>query len=171
MQHINHNDIPPVFDQRSRVLILGTIPSPKSREQGFYYAHPQNRFWRILAALFEQPLPETAADRRAFALEHRIALWDVLAVCDITGAQDNSIRNPVANDFSRVFNVAPIRKVFTTGKTATKLYHQLTGLQSSYLPSTSPANCRVTWEEMRCAYQAILPYLEGWHAMDSQCFR
>lgn len=92
------HELPPVFNEQSRVLFLGTIPSPKSREKGFYYAHPQNRFWPVLAAVFGEEIPQTTEERRAFALSHGIALWDVLASCTIRGADDQSIKDPVPND-------------------------------------------------------------------------
>lgn len=155
--------IVPVWNKESRVLILGTMPSPKSREQGFYYAHPQNRFWPVLAKLFEEPTPQGSEQRRAFALQHRIALWDVLASCEITGASDSSIRNPVPNPIEDLLNGSQIRAVFTTGATAFRLYQKLclpkTGLPASALPSTSPANCRVSFEALCEAYRVILPYL------------
>lgn len=117
--HIVHT-IPPVYDARSRVLILGTMPSPKSREQGFYYGHPQNRFWRALAAALDEPAPQTVPEKRALALRRGIALWDVLASCDIEGASDASIQNPVANDLTPILAAADIRAVFTTGRRAAR---------------------------------------------------
>ena len=108
--------LPPVYDQSSLVLILGTMPSPKSREYGFYYSHPQNRFWRVLSTLFQEPLPQNNAEKEALVRSHHIALWDVLASCEIQGAADASIRRPVANDLRPIFETAPIRAVLTTGK-------------------------------------------------------
>ena len=124
MEHIIHS-IEPVFDAESRVLILGTMPSPKSREVQFYYGHPQNRFWRVLAAVLGEELPQSVPEKKAMLLRHRIALWDVLAECEITGASDSSIRNPVANDLSVILDHAPVQAVFTTGATAWKLYTRL----------------------------------------------
>lgn len=153
----------PVFDSRSRVLILGTMPSPASRRNAFYYGHPQNRFWPALAAVFGEPVPGSAEERRAFALRHGVALWDVLASCRIAGAGDSSIRGPQANDFSGLFAAAPVRAVFTTGKTAYRLFVRLVpvpeGLPVFCLPSPSPANCAVHLEELVAEYRAILPYL------------
>ena len=108
----------PVFDKDSRVLILGTMPSPKSRETGFYYGHPQNRFWRVMAQLLDEPFPASREERLALALRRHFALWDVLASCEIRGADDGSIRAPEANDLSAVLDRAPIRAVFTTGTKA-----------------------------------------------------
>ncbi|MBC8545355.1 DNA-deoxyinosine glycosylase [Clostridiaceae bacterium NSJ-31] len=162
METIFHT-LPPVYNRHSRVLILGSMPSPQSRQVGFYYGHPQNRFWRVLAAVFGSPLPTTTEEKRAFLLERKIALWDVLARCDIVGASDSSIRNPLPNDFSPIFEVARIEQVYTTGAAATKLYTKLSAFSSShppiYLPSPSPANCRMPFEELAQAYQVILQHL------------
>ncbi len=134
----------PVFDSHSRVLVLGTMPSPQSVRHGFYYSHPQNRFWPLLSALFDEPLPQTPEEKAALVLRHCIALWDVLASCDIDGASDASIRHPVPNDFTSLLQKTAIRTVFTTGKAATNLFQRhvapVIGLNAVYLPSTSPAN-------------------------------
>ena len=163
MEHIIHS-IEPVFDAESRVLILGTMPSPKSREVQFYYGHPQNRFWRVLAAVLGEEVAQSVPEKKAMLLRHRIALWDVLAECEITGASDSSIRNPVANGLSVILDHAPVQAVFTTGATAWKLYTWLqkphTGIEAVRLPSTSPANCAVKMEALTEAYKAILPWLE-----------
>ena len=162
MEHIIHT-IEPVFNADSRVLILGTMPSPKSREVQFYYGHPQNRFWRVLAAVLGEPVPQTVPEKRELLLRRRIALWDVLAECEITGASDSSIRNPMANDLSVILDHAPIQAIFTTGATAWKLYTKLqqpqTGIRAVRLPSTSPANCAVKMEALIESYRAILPWL------------
>ncbi len=162
--HIIH-PLEPVFDERSRVLILGTMPSPKSREIGFYYGHPQNRFWKVLAALFEKPEPFGNDDRTAFLLEHRIALWDVLASCDIAGASDSSIENPVPNDLSRISSEASLASVFTTGAKASALYRRfclkmLPNVPHTSLPSTSPANARMRLDDLIDAYRPIRNVLE-----------
>lgn len=161
--HVEHGKIPPVFDEHSTVLILGTMPSPKSREAGFYYAHPQNRFWSVLSALFGEPVPETTAQRRDFALHHRIALWDVLAQCDIEGAADSAIKNPVPNDIAALLRSSEIRAVFTAGKAATRLYKRLCEPMDCppaiELPSTSPANARLRLDDLVAAYRVILEYL------------
>lgn len=161
--HVEHGKIPPVFDEHSAVLILGTMPSPKSREAGFYYAHPQNRFWPVLSVLFGEPVPEEAAQRRDFALRHRIALWDVLAQCDIEGAADSAIKNPVPNNIAALLCGSEIRAVFTAGKAATRLYKRLcepVGCPSAMeLPSTSPANARLRLDDLVAEYRVILEYL------------
>jgi len=137
--------IEPVWDAESRVLVLGTMPSPASREAGFYYGHPQNRFWPVLAALFNASEPQSTDQRRAFVLGRHIALWDVLASCEIRGAEDSTIRNPVPNDIAGLLAKAPnIRRVFTTGQVAHSLYDRLirplSGMADAALPSPSPAN-------------------------------
>ena len=153
----------PVADAGSRELLLGTMPSPKSREAGFYYAHPQNRFWRVLAALWGEETPAGTQERLAFARRHHIALWDVLRACSIEGADDGSIRQPEVNDLRQVLERADIRAIFTTGAKAAALYKRyclpVTGRPAIPLPSTSPANCRVTLDGLTEAYRAILAYI------------
>ena len=154
----------PVFDERSRVLILGTMPSPKSRETGFYYGHPQNRFWRVMAELLDEPFPASREERLALALRRHFALWDVLASCVIRGADDGSIREPEANDLSAVLSAAPIEAIFKTGTKAAALYRKLclpkTGMEAIALPSTSAANCRFySYEQLVKAYAAVKEYL------------
>jgi hypoxanthine-DNA glycosylase len=136
---------PPISDKHSRILILGSFPSPKSREFGFPYGHPQNIFWATLAGLLDVPVPERSAEAtRRFLLRHRIALWDVLHSCEIRGADDASIRNPVPNKFRDLIDGSDITRIFTTGKKATDLFNKLcaeeAGMNAIYLPSTSPAN-------------------------------
>lgn len=161
--HVEHGKIPPVFDEHSAVLILGTMPSPKSRAAGFYYAHPQNRFWPVLAELFGESGIDTAEKRRASALRRKIALWDVLAECDIEGAADSAIRNPVPNDIAALLRGSGIRAVFTTGKTAARLYKRFCepcGCPPAIgLPSTSPANARMSTAQLLEEYKVILEYL------------
>ncbi len=153
----------PVFDSESRILVLGTMPSPKSRELGFYYSHPRNRFWPVLAEIFEEEVPKTPEEKRKFCLRHKIALWDVLQECDIEGASDSSIKNAVPNDISIILNSADIKAVFATGTTAAKLYKKFiepeTEIPVIALPSTSPANAKVKFEELCEEYKIILEYL------------
>jgi len=156
----------PLWDAQSRVLILGTMPSPRSRAAGFYYAHPQNRFWRTLAAVFDEPVPQTTAERQAFAHRHHIALWDVLHACDICGAADDTIRAPEVNDFRPLLQCAPIRLIATTGSTAARLYRRCalpqTGREALALPSTSPANCRwYTQARLIEAYRVLRPVCDA----------
>ena len=156
----------PVYGPRSRALILGSWPSPKSWDMGFYYGHPQNRFWPLLAGLTGEPVParEDIAAKRQLILRHGLALWDVLAACEIEGASDASIRQPKPNNLACIFSAAPIRAVFTTGAAAYRLYQKyqapLTGLNAYRLPSTSPANCAVSLEQLAEAYREILLYLD-----------
>ncbi len=161
--HVDHT-IEPVFDERSRVLLLGTMPSPASREAGFFYGNPHNRFWSVMAALFDEPVPETVADKRDLLLRHNIALWDVLASCDIEGASDASICNAQPNDLRRILNAAKIQAVFATGAKAGQLYRKLcepsTGVPCVVLPSTSPANAKMRLDDLTRAYaDALLPHL------------
>lgn len=151
MDSVIHN-IEPVFDENSRVLILGSFPSVRSREAAFFYGHPQNRFWRVTAAVFGCETPVTVAEKKAFLLNNKIALWDVISSCDIEGSSDTSIRNAKPNDISLILNKADIRKIFVNGKTAEKYYNKyilpLTGINVFCLPSTSPANAAFTPEKL-----------------------
>ena len=149
----------PIFDQNSKILILGSMPSPKSREVGMYYAHPKNRFWKILSIVLNAPFPVTNDDKRAFLLKHNIAVWDVIESCEIVGASDSSIKNPRVNDFNSILDNSKISAIFTLGKTATKIYRSMTGRDSIYLPSTSPANCAMKDEELIKSFEIILKYL------------
>ncbi len=133
-----------VYAPDSRILILGSFPSVKSREQNFFYGHPQNRFWRVAAAVFGDEVPESIEDKKAFLLKNKIALWDVIASCEITGSADSSIKNTQVNDFSQILSAAKIEKIFVNGKTAEKLYNKYAypavKIPCICLPSTSPAN-------------------------------
>ena len=151
--------IPPVFDAHSEILVLGSFPSVKSRQAMFFYGHPQNRFWRVLAAVFEDEYPQSVEDRRAFLLRHRIAAWDVIAACEISGSADASIKNVQANDLRPLLEAAPIRRIFVNGKTAAKLYRKytepLTGRTATVLPSTSPANASWSLDRLIAAWQLL----------------
>ncbi len=172
MTSITH-PIPPVWNSKSRVLILGTIPSPKSREAGFFYMHPQNRFWSVIAEVFGETfsLPNKTPDisaaiteRRSFLLRHQLALWDVLASCQITGASDSSIKNAIPNDFTEILENSRIGHIICTGKTAfnlwqkncTALYEARYNLTVHCLPSTSPANAQWSKEKLLEEYKVIL---------------
>lgn len=156
---VSHTEIPPVFDENSKVLLLGTMPSPKSREAGFYYMHKSNRFWKVLSAVFNTSIGAEIKDKIQFCRENRIALWDVLKECDIDGASDSSIKNGKPNDFDIIFNRCHIAATFTLGNSAHELYKKLTGRQSILLPSTSPANCAVKLETLIEKYSVIKNYL------------
>lgn len=158
MERVEHN-LEPVFDENSRVLILGTMPSPISRREAFYYANPANRFWKTLSAVLGEDCPSDIPEKRQWLLHHRIALWDVLRSCEIEGANDQSIRNPVPNDIPGLLRAAPIVQVFTTGRRAHDLYQKLLQGESICLPSPSPANCSVSLDKLIEGYKVILPFL------------
>ena len=155
---LNH-PIPPVCDGNSRILILGSFPSVKSREQGFFYGHPQNRFWRVLAAVFCDEVPMTVPERRAFLLRHGVALWDVIAACEIEGSADASIRQTAPNDLRPILEGARIEAVFANGQTAGKLYRRYDeprlGIPARVLPSTSPANAAWSLDRLTEAWRII----------------
>lgn len=159
LQTVFHT-IPPLYDSHSRVLLLGSIPSPKSREAGFYYAHPQNRFWRVLAAVLGEEVPQTIEEKRAMCLKHHVALWDTIARCDIAGASDTSIRNAVPNDIGKLVRESEITRIFATGGKSADLYRKLIEPQLhipiTQLPSTSPANAAWSLERLIEAYRVIL---------------
>ena len=158
-QHLEH-EFPPVFDKNSRILILGSFPSVKSREQQFYYGHPQNRFWKILSTLMETDIPTDTDGRRSFLLAHGIALWDVIDSCEIIGSSDSSIRNVQVTDLRRILEACEIRKIYVNGKTAKRLfdkYQQKTyGRESICLPSTSPANAAYSLERLTQEWSCIM---------------
>lgn len=151
--------IAPVYDESSRILILGSFPSVKSRESGFFYGHPQNRFWKVLSAVFEDNLPQTIDEKKAFLKTHQIALWDVIASCEIQGSSDQSIKNAVPNDLSIILETAQIQTIFTNGGTATRLYarylQKTTGREAVALPSTSPANAAYSLSVLTDAWKKI----------------
>lgn len=134
----------PVFDEHAKILILGTFPSVKSRENNFYYGHPQNRFWKVLAGITEEAVPQTVEEKKAFLLRNHIAVWDVIAQCEIMGSSDSSIRNAVPCDVNSVLAQSQIRQIFANGTKAYELYRKylfsVTGREVVRLPSTSPAN-------------------------------
>jgi double-stranded uracil-DNA glycosylase len=158
MEHVIH-PIPPVFDGRSETLILGSFPSVASRAGSFFYHHPQNRFWRVLAAVLGEDVPESIGEKTALLLRHRIALWDTIASCDITGSSDASIRDAVPNDLTVITAHAPIRRVFCNGALSGRLYDKFglpqTGLPAARLPSTSPANASWSLPRLIEAWQVI----------------
>ena len=153
----------PIYDEDSRILILGTFPSVKSREVQFYYGHPRNRFWKTLATLLQADFPQTVEEKIRFLKEHHIALWDTCAACDIDGSADATIRRTVPNDIRPILKTADIRAIFCGGKTAGRLYethiYPLTTIPAIVLPSTSPANAACTDAMLIDAWSAILPYL------------
>lgn len=152
--------IEPVFDEHSRILILGSFPSVKSRENGFFYGHPQNRFWKVMAAVLGVEVPRSVAEKQNMLLSGRIALWDVIASCEIQGSADSSIKNAVPNDLSRILDHARIERIYVNGKTAEKYYNRYlrdtVGREAVCLPSTSPANAAWTLERLTESWKIIL---------------
>lgn len=154
---------PPLFDENSKILILGSFPSVKSREQNFFYGHPQNRFWKVAAAVMGVETPQTIKEKKSFLLSSNIALWDVIASCDITGSSDSSIKNVVANNLTEILQNADIKQIFVNGKTAKKYYNKYLrdtiGREAVCLPSTSPANAVWNFERLVEAWGVIKDYL------------
>ncbi|MBO5573664.1 MAG: DNA-deoxyinosine glycosylase [Clostridium sp.] len=150
---------PALYNGRSRILILGSFPSVKSREANFFYGHPRNRFWELTARLRKAPVPRTIEEKKAFLLENGIALWDVIKSCDIRGSSDSSIKNVIPNDLSEILDHAPIEMIYCNGTTSWNLYEKYirpaTGIPAVKLPSTSPANAAWTLEKLEKAWQRI----------------
>ena len=155
--------IPPVYDENSSVLILGSFPSVKSRECGFFYGHGQNRFWRVVASVFGEKVPETIDEKRSMLLRNGVAVWDVIHSCEISGSADSSIKNAVPNDVGRIMNESGIERIFTNGKKADELYRkhleQKTGIKAVCLPSTSPANAAWSLERLIEKWSVIKNYV------------
>ena len=151
--------IPPFYNSDSEILILGSFPSVKSRETGFFYGHPQNRFWKVVSAIFEEDIPQTVEEKKAFLLRNHIALWDVVASCDIEGSADATIRNVEPNDINKILTQADIHAIYVNGKTAfqyyTKYTRPVTNRSAVCLPSTSPANAAWNLELLTEAWQCI----------------
>lgn len=159
MSNIKH-PFEPVYDGNSKVLILGTMASVESRRTGFYYGHPRNRFWSVIAAITESETPETIAEKIRLLKNNGIALWDVLESCDIKGSGDSSIKNPITNDFSEILKAANIERIVTNGQKADSLYKRLceskTGISSICMPSTSPANAAYSLEKLIQQWREII---------------
>lgn len=158
MQSVRVKGLPPVFDKESKVLILGSFPSVKSRQTDFYYGNKQNRFWKMLSNYFQVPMPETNEEKRAFVLRHGIALWDVVEECNIVGSSDTSIREYAVADLKKVLFVAPVKGIVLNGKTAEKIFmenYQNLDIPVYVLPSTSPANPRFKEELWRKALNEL----------------
>lgn len=150
----------PFYDENSKILILGSIPSPKSRELGFYYMHPQNRFWKVLSSVFDEEILISIEDKKQFLKKYNIALWDVLKSCDIDGASDSSIKNPIPNDIGMMLKNSKIEKIYTVGKTAHKFYNKYIlnkiCIEDICLSSTSPANAKMSLEALVNEYKSLL---------------
>lgn len=158
-EHIVHS-FEPVYDKASEILILGTLPSVKSRENNFYYGHKQNRFWKVLATLLKEPLPDTIEEKKAMLLAHRIALWDVIQSCDIKGSSDSSIKNVQPTDIGMILEKTNVTQIYANGNKAGQLYKRyqfpVTGIEATVLPSTSPANAAWSLERLCEAWYVIL---------------
>ena len=164
---------PPVYDADSKILILGSFPSVKSREMNFYYGHPQNRFWKVMAQVLEVSVPQTIEEKKEMLLSHHIAVWDVIESCTITGSSDTSIRNVVVNDFTDMLQNSAIETIYVNGTKAYELYHRyaekITGRPAVKLPSTSPANaawslerlCKEWEEKIKDGLNKVY-FLSGW---------
>lgn len=152
--------IEPIYNENSKILILGSFPSVKSREEGFFYGHPRNRFWRVLASIFATDLPVTIEEKKNFLYNNRVAVWDVIGSCDITGSSDSSIRNVVPNDLQQILKQADIQQIYVNGKTAKQLYDKYIypkiKLEAICLPSTSPANAAWSLERLIGEWGKIL---------------
>lgn len=159
--------IEPVFDNESRVLILGSFPSVKSREAMFFYGHPQNRFWKVIASLCNEEIPTTVEEKKVLLLRNHIAVWDVIAQCDIQGSSDSSIKNVETNDLSVILDNAQIRAIYVNGKTAEKYYRKYIektiNRKAICLPSTSPANAAWSMERLMDEWHVILDNVSTCH--------
>lgn len=159
MGYVIEHPIPPIFNEESRVLILGSFPSVKSREIEFFYGHPQNRFWKVVSAVFSCPLPRDIAEKRELLLSNHIALWDTIAQCEIVGSSDSSIINPVANDLTPILSSAAIERIYCNGKKSFDIYKKYIEpslkREAICLPSTSPANASWSLERLITAWKCI----------------
>ena len=158
-EHIVHS-FEPVYDKDSEILILGTLPSVKSRENNFYYGHKQNRFWKVLATLLKEPVPDTIEEKKTMLLAHRIALWDVIQSCDIKGSSDSSIKNVQPTDIGMILEKTNVTQIYANGNKAGQLYKRyqfpVTGIEATVLPSTSPANAAWSFDRLCEAWRVIL---------------
>ena len=156
---------PPLYNERSRVLVLGSFPSVKSREAMFFYGHPQNRFWKVIASVTGEKVPENIPEKKELILSHHLALWDTIASCKIAGSSDTSIRDVVPNDLSPILEAANIQRIFCNGTKSYELYQKyllpMTGREAVKLPSTSPANAAWTLDRLVKAWrEALEPFLQ-----------
>ena len=150
----------PVFDEESKILILGSFPSVKSRENNFFYGHPQNRFWKVMANVLEWEVPTTIEEKREMLLKNHVAVWDVIASCSIVGSSDTSIKDVVVNDFSKILENSKVERIYVNGGKAYELYHKyaekVTGIKAVKLPSTSPANAAWSLEKLTKTWKEII---------------
>ncbi|MBE6879439.1 MAG: DNA-deoxyinosine glycosylase [Ruminococcaceae bacterium] len=157
---MTYHNIPPVFDKNSKILVLGSFPSVKSREVQFFYGHPQNRFWKVISLVFNCECPQTVEEKKRFLLLNNIALWDVIHSCDITGSSDSSVKNAVPNDLSQILKNSDVTRIFTNGTLSYNLYNKLclddTGIEATKLPSTSPANAAWSQERLVAEWKRLI---------------
>ena len=150
----------PVFNTESKILILGSFPSVKSRENNFFYGHPQNRFWKVMAKVLEWEVPTTIEEKREMLLKNHVAVWDVIASCSIVGSSDTSIKDVVVNDFSKILENSKVERIYVNGGKAYELYHKyaekVTGIKAVKLPSTSPANAAWSLEKLTKTWKEII---------------
>ena len=162
MEKVNH-EIPPIYDENSKILILGSFPSVKSRENQFFYHHPQNRFWKVMASIFNEDIPATIEDKKSLLIRNKVALWDVIKSCEIEGSSDSSIRNVVPNDINLILEKSNIQQIFSNGNKSYSLYKKYlekdTGIKSISLPSTSPANARFNLDMLLHEWRVILGFI------------
>lgn len=162
MENVKH-EIPPIYDKNSKILVLGSFPSVKSRESQFFYHHPQNRFWKVLSSVVGVDTPTSIEEKKKFLLDNNIALWDVIASCDIEGSSDSSIKNVVTNDLDKIIENCNIKQIFCNGGKSYELYRKYcekdTNLKAIKLPSTSPANARFSLEKLIAEWNIILNYI------------
>lgn len=162
MERVSH-PIPPLYNEASKVLVLGSFPSVKSREAQFFYHHPQNRFWRVISAVFNESVPSTLEEKRDLLLRNRIAVWDVIQSCEIVGSSDSSIKNVTANELSEILNTAKISRIICNGSTSHQLYMKhifpKTGIEALKLPSTSPANASCSMDCLIRDWSVLQTYI------------
>ncbi len=161
MSKVKHPFLP-LFDENSEILILGSFPSVKSREEQFFYGHPNNRFWRVISAVFSENTPNTVEEKKALLLRNKIALWDVIASCEITASADSSIKNVEPNDITKILDNSKIKRIYVNGKTAEKYYNKYIktkiGVSAICLPSTSPANAVWSIQKLISQWKQITEY-------------
>lgn len=150
---------PPLFDRNSSVLILGSFPSVKSREQNFFYGHPQNRFWKLISLLFDEEIPQSIDEKKRLILKHNLALWDVIHSCTVTGSSDSSIKDVVPNDLSVILQNSRVDRIFANGALSRKMYMKYifpkTGIEAVKLPSTSPANAAFSLDRLAESWKIV----------------
>ena len=155
-QNLKHTFYP-VFDENSKILILGSFPSVKSRENQFFYGHPQNRFWKVMSSVLNWEVPKTIEEKKEMLLTNHVAIWDVIASCSIIGSSDTSIKDVIVNDFSRILENSKVERIYVNGGQAYELYHKyaekITGMKAVKLPSTSPANAAWNLEKLQKAWK------------------